>query len=86
MNLMEQNTTPPTPTPHSHAWLTTVTPLSKALALFLFISLPFVGFYLGVLYEKQLAVSTTPTVVIYRPTAAVVPTQLPVSITPTSRH
>ncbi|MBP9816051.1 hypothetical protein KBD09_02330 [Candidatus Woesebacteria bacterium] len=32
--------------------LTTVTPLSKLIALILFVSLPFLGFYLGVQYGK----------------------------------
>lgn len=38
----------PKPNPY-----TTVTPLSKALALVLFISLPFLGFYLGFKYQNQ---------------------------------
>ncbi|MGH7245422.1 MAG: hypothetical protein ACREGI_00630 [Candidatus Levyibacteriota bacterium] len=33
--------------------LITVTPFSKALALFLFILFPFVGFYLGMMYQKS---------------------------------
>lgn len=32
----------------------TVTPLSKALAAILFISFPFVGFYLGIEYQKKI--------------------------------
>lgn len=32
--------------------LTTVTPLSKAVAMILFIALPFAGFFLGIQYEK----------------------------------
>ncbi len=36
--------------------LTTVTPFSKALAVILFITLPFFGFYLGLLYQKSLTV------------------------------
>ncbi len=35
---------------------TTVTPLSKILALILFIALPFIGFYLGMLYQKGIDV------------------------------
>lgn len=35
---------------------TTVTPLSKTIALILFISLPFIGFYLGMQYQKGLEV------------------------------
>lgn len=34
---------------------TTVTPFSKALAMILFIVLPFVGFYLGIQYQKRVA-------------------------------
>lgn len=34
--------------------LTTVTPLSKALAVILFITLPFIGFFLGVKYQSSL--------------------------------
>lgn len=37
----------------SKTW-TTVTPLSKFLAMALFIALPFVGFYLGVQYQKNI--------------------------------
>ena len=33
-------------------WATTVTPLSKYLAMVLFIALPFIGFYLGILAGK----------------------------------
>lgn len=32
--------------------LTTVTPLSKTIAFLLFILLPFIGFYLGMHYQK----------------------------------
>jgi hypothetical protein len=32
--------------------LTTVTPLSKTIAVLLFIFLPFVGFYLGMKYQQ----------------------------------
>ncbi len=34
--------------------LTTVTPLSKAVAMVLFIALPFIGFYLGMQYQKSI--------------------------------
>src|SRR3989344_5172551 len=37
--------------------LTTVTPLSKYLALFLLIALPFIGFYVGFKYQEQINVS-----------------------------
>lgn len=36
---------------------TTVTTLSKTLALILFIALPFIGFYLGMQYQKGLDVA-----------------------------
>lgn len=39
--------------------LTTVTPFSKYLAMFLFIVLPFLGFGLGVQYGKSMAISAT---------------------------
>ena len=32
----------------------TVTPLSKTIALALFVALPFIGFYLGIQYQKAL--------------------------------
>jgi hypothetical protein len=34
-------------------WLVTVTPLSKYLAMALFITLPFIGFYLGTIYHAN---------------------------------
>lgn len=34
--------------------LTTITPLSKTIAFILFIVLPFVGFYLGMQYQKTM--------------------------------
>ena len=40
--------------------LTTVTPLSKALALSLFVSLPFIGFYFGYQYHQNFSYSETP--------------------------
>lgn len=60
------------PLPNS---LTTVTPLSKALAAALFIIFPFIGFYLGIQYQKgitplisnQVTPSPTPQT-IYTPT------------------
>jgi hypothetical protein len=33
-------------------WSTTVTPLSKTIALIIFTSFPFLGFFLGILYQK----------------------------------
>src|SRR3989344_261472 len=50
--------------------LTTVTPLSKYLALFLLIALPFIGFYLGFKYQEVFDLSNpTPT-----PTPLAIPT------------
>ena len=55
---------PVTPKPNP---FTTVTPLSKALALILFIALPFLGYYLGMKYQavlpnnQQLANGAVPT-------------------------
>lgn len=31
-----------------------VTPLSKAIALIMFVAFPFIGFYLGTIYQKKL--------------------------------
>src|SRR3989338_4312151 len=42
---------------------TAVTPLSKTLALFIFILLPFIGFYLGIQYEKSQNTSSSPIVI-----------------------
>ena len=59
----------------SKKW-TTVTPLSKAVALILFALLPFIGFYLGIRYQKLLL----PKVVINTP-PIVSPTPTPVNKT-----
>lgn len=40
-----------------HKSLTTVTPLSKTIALILFIALPFLGFVLGMQYQASIDVS-----------------------------
>lgn len=40
---------------------TTVTKLSKIVALIMFVSLPFAGFYLGMNYQRMLTSSFTPT-------------------------
>lgn len=45
---------------------TTVTPLSKTIALILFIALPFLGFYLGMEYQKRLDVGTRNVYIINR--------------------
>ena len=67
--------------------LTTVTRLSKILALILFVTLPFIGFLLGIRYQAGLTVvkieyvkqdakkSTTPTIVV--PTSKPNPTTIP---------
>ena len=36
-----------------NAW-NTVTPVSKALALIMFVAFPFIGFFLGIQYQKKL--------------------------------
>jgi hypothetical protein len=43
--------------PTLHRYLFTVTTFSKLLAMFLFILLPFIGFYLGIQYQKMVTVS-----------------------------
>ena len=45
--------------PTLHRYLFTVTTFSKLLAMILFIVFPFVGFYLGMRYQKQITVNTT---------------------------
>src|SRR6266516_304103 len=58
-------------------WATTVTPLSKVLAMVLFILLPFIGFYLG--FQAGLHHSSTPlpaTKLIAFPTATSSPTSV----------
>lgn len=50
---MEENISETSPKPNP---LTTVTPLSKTLALILFVVLPFLGFYLGMRYQLALSV------------------------------
>jgi len=44
-------------------FFTTVTPLSKTLAISLFVSLPFLGFYLGYQYKKSITIPETQQVV-----------------------
>lgn len=41
-------------------WLTTVTPFSKYIAMFLFIFFPFVGFYLGMQYQQKVTTVNKP--------------------------
>jgi hypothetical protein len=43
---------------------TTVTPLSKIIALGLFIAMPFIGFYLGMNYQSSIDKLSTPTVTV----------------------
>lgn len=60
-------------------WATTVTPLSKALALLIFITFPVFGFILGMQYQKVVDISkknSTPT-----PTAAVLNPSQVISLT-----
>lgn len=40
----------------------TVTPFSKGLAIALFITLPFLGFYLGMAYQRMITVPTVETI------------------------
>ncbi len=47
-------------------YMTTITPLSKVLALGLFVALPFVGFYLGYKYSKLTNVPEIKEVVVYK--------------------
>ncbi len=41
-------------------WLVTVTPLSKYLAMALFVTLPFIGFILGMNYQKAISSVASP--------------------------
>lgn len=41
------------------AWATTVTPLSKTLALSMLVILPILGFYYGMYYQRQLDLQTS---------------------------
>ncbi|MFA6518806.1 MAG: hypothetical protein WCV93_04140 [Candidatus Shapirobacteria bacterium] len=49
------------------SFFTTVTPLSKYLAMLLFVSLPFIGFILGVNYQKTTAIPPSITLPIPTP-------------------
>src|SRR5260221_203082 len=44
--------------PTFHKYLFTVTTFSKILAMLLFITLPFIGFYLGMKYQEEVTIST----------------------------
>jgi hypothetical protein len=50
-----------------------VTPFSKYLAMLLFITLPFAGFYIGTEYGKQLGISTTVDTLIVPPVTVSIP-------------
>lgn len=50
---MEEQNTVPQKTHKFPKWLVTVTPLSKYLAMILFIVFPIVGFYLGTIYQAE---------------------------------
>lgn len=59
-------------------WATTVTPFSKLLALILFITLPFLCFFLGMDYQKKLdKLRPTTTIYITQPQTAVSPQVTP---------
>jgi hypothetical protein len=66
-------------------WLITVTPFSKYLAMVLFVTLPFIGFILGMKYQKAIdlviEMQTKPLVVNTTPTAMPV-SKIAVSISP----
>lgn len=64
------------------SWLTTVTPFSKSLALLMFISFPFIGFFTGLWYAKQAVTNRPSTQKIqpYRP--AIQPTTVSPTLTP----
>ena len=65
--------------PTIHRYLFTVTSFSKLLAMTLFITLPFIGFYLGMQYQQKLTIST-PFVSKAQETAVATPTPI---LTPT---
>jgi hypothetical protein len=50
-------------------WASTVTPLSKTLALLMFIIFPILGFYYGKYYQKQLDMYQTQTIITPVPTS-----------------
>lgn len=52
--------------------LTTITPFSKALAMFFFILFPFVGFYLGINYEQRFMQHTYTTIQVKTPSTNIV--------------
>lgn len=58
MDPITQNNPADIPKKKLPTWLITVTPFSKALAMILFIILPFVGFYLGLKYQQNLSIYT----------------------------
>lgn len=47
-------------------WATTVTPLSKTLALLMFILFPILGFYYGTYYQKELDVANIKQTIVYK--------------------
>ena len=76
---MEPNQQPqPTPQKKLPSWLTTVTPLSKILAMILFITFPFVGFYLGMKYQERITVNT-PSIPAIKITPTPIVTQVDIS-------
>lgn len=56
MESNEQSHPPPKRLP---TWLITVTPLSKAIALFLFIALPCAGFFIGMKYGESYSINNS---------------------------
>lgn len=59
-------------------WAITVTPLSKTIALILFITLPIIAFYFGLTFQQKVTINPPPS-----PFVTVVPSLIPIS-TPTS--
>lgn len=57
-------------------WATTITPLSKTIALLLFILLPFLGFYFGRMYQKAVDQANTPVPTMFAP-ASSMPSDIP---------
>jgi hypothetical protein len=54
--------------------LTTVTPLSKTLAIIFFVTLPFIGFFLGMRYQALVDISKTETIILPNPSPKIEPT------------
>jgi len=62
--------------PMLHRYLFKVTTFSKLLAMILFITLPFLGFYLGMQYQQELTVNP-PVILEVQKTVTPIPTTIP---------